>query len=73
MTAVADQDLEALVRRLHHDPHAVLGPHPDDGGVAIRAFRPAACEIKAQLANGTYDEDKKLDGSLDKLLDDLLK
>src|SRR5437588_655077 len=56
MTAVADQDLEALVRRLHHDPHAVLGPHPDDGGVAIRAFRPAACEIKAQLANGTVVE-----------------
>ena len=37
----------------------------------IRADKVA--DIKAQLANGTYDEDKKLDGALDKLLDDLLK
>jgi anti-sigma28 factor (negative regulator of flagellin synthesis) len=28
-------------------------------------------EIKAQIAAGTYDEDKKLDGALDGLLDDL--
>ena len=37
----------------------------------VRADKVA--DIKAQLANGTYDEDKKLDGALDKLLDDLLK
>ena len=24
----------------HADPHAVLGAHPDDGGVVVRAFRP---------------------------------
>jgi len=31
-------------------------------------------EIKAALANGTYDADeKKLDSAIDKLLDDLLK
>ena len=29
--------------------------------------------IKAQIANGTYDEDKKLDRVIDKLLDDVLK
>jgi anti-sigma28 factor (negative regulator of flagellin synthesis) len=37
----------------------------------IRADRVA--EIKAQIAAGTYDDDKKLDGALDGLLDDLLK
>jgi negative regulator of flagellin synthesis FlgM len=37
----------------------------------IRADKVA--EIKAQIANGTYDEDKKLDGALDGLLDDLTK
>ena len=37
----------------------------------VRADKVA--EIKAQLANGTYDEDKKLDGALDGLLDDLTK
>ncbi len=29
--------------------------------------------IKAQIEAGTYDDDKKLDASVDKLLDDLLK
>ena len=37
----------------------------------IRADKVA--EIKAQIANGTYDTDKKLDGALDGLLDDLMK
>jgi anti-sigma28 factor (negative regulator of flagellin synthesis) len=37
----------------------------------VRADKVA--EIKAQIANGTYDEDKKLDGALDGLLDDLTK
>ena len=30
-------------------------------------------QIKAQIANGTYDDDQKLDAATDKLLDDLLK
>jgi anti-sigma28 factor (negative regulator of flagellin synthesis) len=29
--------------------------------------------IKAQIANGTYDDDHKLDGAIDKLLDELNK
>ncbi len=29
--------------------------------------------IKAQIANGTYDDEKKLDGAVDKLLDELNK
>jgi anti-sigma28 factor (negative regulator of flagellin synthesis) len=37
----------------------------------IRADKVA--EVKAQIANGTYGEDKKLDGALDGLLDDLAK
>ena len=30
-------------------------------------------EIKAQIAAGTYEDDKKLDAAVDRLLDDLLK
>ena len=30
-------------------------------------------EIKAQIASGTYEDDKKLDAAVDRLLDDLLK
>jgi 1,4-alpha-glucan branching enzyme len=52
MTTVAGEELEALVRRLHHNPHGVLGAHPENGGVVIRAFRPAANEITAHLHAG---------------------
>ena len=30
-------------------------------------------EIKAQIAAGTYEDDKKLDAAVDRMLDDLLK
>ena len=30
-------------------------------------------EIKAQIASGTYEDDRKLDVAVDRLLDDLLK
>jgi 1,4-alpha-glucan branching enzyme len=28
-----------------HDPHSVLGAHPQDGGVVVRAFRPDATSV----------------------------
>ena len=37
----------------------------------IRADKVA--DIRAQIASGTYDDDKKLDAAVDRLLDDLLK
>ncbi len=40
-------------------------------GGDIRADKVA--DIKAQIASGTYDDDKKLDAAVDRLLDDLLK
>jgi 1,4-alpha-glucan branching enzyme len=41
-------DVERLVARDHPDPHALLGAHPDDGGVVVRAFRPAAESVVVQ-------------------------
>ena len=41
------EDLERLVARDHHDPHAVLGAHPTRGGLVVRAFRPGAEAIVA--------------------------
>jgi 1,4-alpha-glucan branching enzyme len=46
MTTVANQELDLLVRREHASPHSVLGAHPSADGVIVRAFRPAACEIR---------------------------
>jgi anti-sigma28 factor (negative regulator of flagellin synthesis) len=37
----------------------------------VRADKVA--EIKAQIEAGTYDDDKKLDAAVDRMLDDLLK
>jgi len=37
----------------------------------IRADKVAS--VKSQIANGTYEDDHKLNGALDGLLDDLLK
>jgi 1,4-alpha-glucan branching enzyme len=44
---VATSELDALVRREHSNPHAVLGAHPDNGGVVVRTLRPAACAVTA--------------------------
>ncbi len=52
MTAVATAELDAIVRREHANPHSVLGAHPADGGLVIRAYRPAACAITALLGGG---------------------
>ncbi|HEY1511768.1 MAG TPA: 1,4-alpha-glucan branching protein GlgB, partial [Solirubrobacteraceae bacterium] len=53
---VAAQELDALVRREHGNPHAVLGAHPRNGGVVIRALRPAASSITAVLEDGSTVE-----------------
>ncbi|HEY4349016.1 MAG TPA: hypothetical protein VGM80_15680, partial [Gaiellaceae bacterium] len=39
-------DLARLVAGEHHDPHGVLGAHPVDGGVVVRAFRPGAISMR---------------------------
>jgi 1,4-alpha-glucan branching enzyme len=46
MTAAANRELDALVRREHANPHAVLGVHPADGGVIVRVLRPAATGVE---------------------------
>jgi 1,4-alpha-glucan branching enzyme len=45
-------DLDRLVRREHASPHAVLGAHPHDGGVVVRAYRPAAAGVTAVPEGG---------------------
>jgi 1,4-alpha-glucan branching enzyme len=56
VTTVATAELDQLVRREHHNPHAVLGAHAEDGGVTIRALRPAACDVKAHVDGGDVVE-----------------
>ncbi len=56
MKAAASNELESVVRREHPDPHSVLGAHPEEDGVVIRAYRPAACAITAHLRDGSSVE-----------------
>jgi 1,4-alpha-glucan branching enzyme len=39
---VSTTELDLLVRGEHGDPHTVLGPHVEDGGVTVRVLRPLA-------------------------------
>ncbi|MDQ6778124.1 MAG: 1,4-alpha-glucan branching protein GlgB [Actinomycetota bacterium] len=49
-------ELDAVVRREHSNPHSVLGPHPAergaDGGVVVRAYRPGAARVAVRLEDG---------------------
>jgi 1,4-alpha-glucan branching enzyme len=46
---VATAELESLVRREHSNPHSVLGAHPLNGGVVVRALRPAAVGVNVLI------------------------
>ncbi len=50
--SLAVSELDALARREHSEPHAVLGPHAVDGGVVVRAFRPGAQKVSVKPAKG---------------------
>ena len=42
---VDTEQLALVVRGEHGDPHAVLGPHPHDGGVTVRVLKPLASSV----------------------------
>jgi 1,4-alpha-glucan branching enzyme len=50
--SVTTTELDAVVRREHSNPHAVLGPHATDGGVTVRAYRPGAAKVAVRLEDG---------------------
>ena len=39
-------EVEAVVGRDHPDPHHLLGAHPSNGDVVVRAFRPGAEHVR---------------------------
>jgi 1,4-alpha-glucan branching enzyme len=52
VTAIAKSELDQLARREHPEPHAVLGAHPVDGGVVVRALRPSAQSVSVKPGKG---------------------
>jgi 1,4-alpha-glucan branching enzyme len=47
-----EADIEAIVHRDLAHPHRLLGAHPQNGGVVVRAFRPAAAKVVARPEGG---------------------
>jgi 1,4-alpha-glucan branching enzyme len=47
-----DDEIALVVARRHWNPHHVLGAHPVENGVVVRAFRPDAREVVARLDGG---------------------
>src|SRR5919199_1994954 len=45
-------DLDQLVEGRLADPHSVLGAHPQNGGVVVRAYRPAADKVTVKPDGG---------------------
>jgi 1,4-alpha-glucan branching enzyme len=49
-------ELERLIVGTHHNPHAVLGPHPHDGRVTVRTLKPLADHVVLESADGSRTE-----------------
>ena len=45
--------IDRVVDGWHHDPHSVLGVHPEGRGTVVRALRPGAREVHAVFADGS--------------------
>jgi 1,4-alpha-glucan branching enzyme len=52
MARVTHDEIDRLLAGDHHDPHSVLGAHPERDGITIRALRPLASKVEAVLADG---------------------
>jgi 1,4-alpha-glucan branching enzyme len=52
-------DIQGVVRGMHADPFAVLGPHGTAEGLAVRAFWPQARGIDLRLIGGSAAADRR--------------
>jgi 1,4-alpha-glucan branching enzyme len=52
-------EIDRLVHREHHDPHSLLGVHPNGDGLVVRAYRPAAEKVVARPEEGASVELRK--------------
>jgi 1,4-alpha-glucan branching enzyme len=58
-----EKEIARLLAGEHHDPHAVLGAHPERSGVAVRALRPGAAGMHVVPKRGAPVEMARLDPS----------
>src|SRR3954464_15295907 len=48
---VDNEELDRLAGGAHHDPHSILGAHPFDGHVTVRALRPGAHAVTIEVGD----------------------
>ena len=53
--APAAADTAQLARGEHHDPHAILGMHPLEEGLVVRAFHPNADAVSLNAPGGSFE------------------
>jgi 1,4-alpha-glucan branching enzyme len=54
MSMPFQEEIERLVRGEHHEPHSLLGAHPEEGRVRVRAWRPDARQVSV-LVDGARE------------------
>src|SRR4051794_13262662 len=59
-TSTPVSDLDQLVSGRHADPHSLLGAHPFNGGVVVRAYRPSAESVTVRPLDGSPAVDAEL-------------
>ena len=52
ISGVAREDITRLLALRHQDPHSILGAHPTDRGVVVRAYRPDAEAVFLLIDDG---------------------
>jgi 1,4-alpha-glucan branching enzyme len=48
-----DAEIARMLAGEHHDPHSILGAHPERSGVAVRALRPGAASMHVVPKRGS--------------------
>ncbi|WP_443054370.1 1,4-alpha-glucan branching protein GlgB [Streptomyces sp. IBSBF 2435] len=66
--SLGGEDRRRLLSGEHHDPHAVLGAHPEKNGVRVRALRPYARAVAVVLGDHRVDLAPEGDGLFSALL-----
>ena len=61
--AVLDRELRQIVSGELHDPHSVLGVHPERSGVVVRACRPGAAALRGLPQRGPPVEMEQIDSA----------
>jgi 1,4-alpha-glucan branching enzyme len=59
---ITSQELAHVVGGVHHDPHSILGAHPEDGKITVRALRPGAEKVALAIGDERHEMSHLFEG-----------